>query len=104
VAKADLRDRALALGNAVATILMQQGYPTALFDPKTGLPVDYPQGLPLNDVAVAQQLLDYSAARDGRCTCLSHPRWGVAVYPTTLLSTALPREINLQWLQATLPD
>ncbi|MGB3616152.1 MAG: hypothetical protein WBA10_20330 [Elainellaceae cyanobacterium] len=98
-AKAQLRDRALSLGTGVAIALRHQGYPTALFDPKTGCPVAYPQGKPLNDVAVAQQLLGYSAARDGRCTCLNHPQWGVAVYPTTLLSTALPQEIDLQWLQ-----
>ena len=87
LAKAHLRRRALVVGAAVEAALQQRGYQTALFDPMTGLPTDTSFGIPLDDVAVAQQLLGYPAQASGPCTCLIHPTWGSAVYPATLLST-----------------
>ncbi|MEO0408983.1 MAG: methylmalonic aciduria and homocystinuria type D protein [Cyanobacteria bacterium P01_A01_bin.135] len=94
LAKARLRDRALALGSILAAALSQQGYQTAVFDPRTGLPLATTPGAPLDDVAVAQYLLGYRTEPGGYCTCLLHPRWGGAVYPSTLLSTALPHQID----------
>lgn len=87
-----LRDRALVLGQGAAALLIQQGHSTAVFDPRTGLPVGTAPGKRLDDVALIQQLLGYGTARDGHCTGLLHPRWGKSVYPSTLLSSALPHQ------------
>ncbi len=96
VSKTQLRDRALLLGGAAVELLQAQGHLAALFDPKTGLPLFSSRGKSLDDVAVVQSLLGYRAAREGVCTRIYHPRWGFAVYPTTLLSTAPPAQIRDQ--------
>lgn len=87
--KAVLRKRFLQWGSELVHQLQMDGYLADLFDPKTGLPQFSPPGsLTLDDVAVVRSLLHYPVRGCGNCWVVSHPVWGEAVYPATILSSA----------------
>jgi hypothetical protein len=87
--KYHLRSQFLAFGFKVAEYLQQKGYPTELFDPRTGFPVLSPAGsLRLDDVAVVRSTLGYATAKLGNCSTIVHPHWGSAVYPSIVMSSA----------------
>lgn len=87
--KGHLRSQFLAFGLKVAEYLQKKGYPTELFDPRTGFPVLSPAGsLRLDDVAVVRSTLGYDTAKLGNCSTIVHPRWGSAVYPSIVMSSA----------------
>ena len=87
--KKKLRSQFLEFGFKVAELLRQRGYLAELFDPKTGLPIlSKPGCLRLDDVAVVRSTLGYTIAPAGNCYTIVHPRWGSAVYPSILMSSA----------------
>lgn len=89
--KQQLRQRFLQVGQAIALHLQAQGHLADLFDPKTGYPVlSQPGSLALDDVAVVQACLGYPINFLKDCCVLLHPRWGSAVYPSVLMSSATP--------------
>ena len=93
--KHNLRQTFLELGQAVAAKLHQQGYLADVFDPKTGFPtLTQPGNLRLDDVRVAHACLGYALDRSDKCTLILHPKWGKAVYPAVLVSSAHP---NVLW-------
>lgn len=84
-----LRSQFLSFGLKVTEMLRQQGHLADLFDPKTGLPILSESGsLRLDDVAVVRSTLGYATKAIGNCFTVIHPRWGSAVYPSILMSSA----------------
>jgi hypothetical protein len=90
-----LRLQFIRLANAIANQLAIAGHQVDVFDPRTGLPMrSAPGPLPLDDVAVVHSLLGYDISDVGGCWGVIHPRWGQAVYPSTLLSSATPAQLE----------
>lgn len=86
-----LREQLLLLGKDLAASLGQAGYPTEVFDPRSGLPTgSKPGSLHLDDLTLIQSLLGYPARHQGKCRVMVHPTWGAAVYPGIILSAATP--------------
>jgi hypothetical protein len=84
-----LRQQFLELATPIANGLITAGYKADVFDPRTGLPTLSPPGpLALDDVAIAHMALGYDITNRETCPAILHPRWGSAVYPSTLLSSA----------------
>lgn len=62
-------------------------------DPVTGYPARSESGgMTFSDVDACEQLLPYKIDTSLQCRVLSHPRWGIDVYPATIFSNA-PIEI-----------
>jgi hypothetical protein len=90
VEKQRLREKFMRFGFDVAFVLRDRGYLTDLIDPRTGYPLlSRPGKYPHDDTAVVKALLGYPAIKN-KCHVLVHPKWGTAVYPSTLISTAPP--------------
>jgi hypothetical protein len=90
-----LRLRFLELGWAIATRLRTLGHLATPFDPKTGLPcMSRPGDLSLDDVAVVRSCLGYPTMEYCGCAIALHPAWGMAVYPSLLLSSAEPATLE----------
>jgi hypothetical protein len=99
-----LRQQFLAFGDQVVQRLQRDGFLAELFDPCTGLPLHSPAGrFCLDDVAVASACLGYGKLQHNGCRVMVHPVWGSSVYPSTLLSSALPEEMEqiMREVQAT---
>ncbi|RDH50640.1 hypothetical protein CBF18_12025, partial [Mastigocladus laminosus WC112] len=80
----------MRFGFDVAFNLRDRGYLTDLIDPRTGYPLlSRPGIVPHDDTAVVKALLNYPVI-ENRCRVLVHPEWGMAVYPSILLSAAPP--------------
>ena len=95
-----LRERFLRFGFEVTLTLREQGYLSNLFDPRTGYPLlSRPGEIPHDDTAAVGALLGFPLIRN-TCTLIEHPRWGTAVYPSTLLTAAPPPITRslLQWV------
>jgi Methylmalonic aciduria and homocystinuria type D protein len=89
--KRKLRRQFLKFGYAIAAQLTDRGHAAAIFDPRTGLPLlARPGSLRLDDVAIVQATLGYRTACSHGCSIVLHPIWGLAVYPSTLVSSAEP--------------
>jgi Methylmalonic aciduria and homocystinuria type D protein len=89
--KRKLRRQFLKFGYAIAAQLIDRGYAAAIFDPRTGLPLlARPGALRLDDVALVQATLGYRTTHSHGCSIVLHPLWGLAVYPSTLVSSAEP--------------
>ncbi|NEP76353.1 hypothetical protein [Okeania sp. SIO2G5] len=94
-AKNALRDRSFQLLLPLVERLRTHHYQATMFDPCTGLPYrSQLSGLPLNDVAVVHAVLGYERQQYGQCYCILHPNWGSSVYPTIMLSSALPTTLE----------
>jgi Methylmalonic aciduria and homocystinuria type D protein len=92
--KEHLRQGFFQFAEVVSSKLVESGYCVEIFDPKNGLPTASQSGeLCLSDVATAHALLHYPVYRVGGCMLLMHPKWGSAVYPSTLITSA-----PLSWL------
>ncbi len=93
--KQQLRQRFLKFGLAIVHILRRAGYLADLFDPRTGHPLLSQAGtLRLDDVAVVRSTLGYSTTHFGDCCSILHPHWGSAVYPSILISSAEPSQVE----------
>lgn len=93
--KQALRGIFLDLGYQITQQLKRQGYWGDLFDPKTGQPLlSKPGSAFLDDVAVVRACLGYPCVSYGGCLGVLHPRWGDAVYPSILVSSASPEVLH----------
>jgi hypothetical protein len=92
--KERLREKFLRFGFEVAFTLRDRGFSSNLIDPRTGYPLlSRPGEIPHDDTAAVKALLGLPVIRN-RCCVLEHPLWGKAVYPSTLLTAAPPKEIK----------
>ncbi|MDJ0735814.1 MAG: methylmalonic aciduria and homocystinuria type D protein [Nostocaceae cyanobacterium] len=92
--KQQLREKFMRFGVDVAFHLRDRGYLTDLIDPRTGYPLlSRPGEIPHDDTAVVKALLHYPIICN-QCRVLVHPRWGMAVYPSVLISVAHPAIID----------
>jgi hypothetical protein len=88
--KEKLREKFMRFGFEVAFNLRDRSYLTDLIDPRTGYPLlSRPGIVPHDDTAVVKALLNYPVI-ENKCRVLVHPEWGMAVYPSILLSAASP--------------
>lgn len=88
--KQGLRQSFMRFGFDVAFNLRDRGFFSDLIDPRTGYPLLSRPGMtPHNDTAVVRTLLKYPVYCN-QCRVLVHPMWGMAVYPSILLSAAPP--------------
>lgn len=93
--KERLRERFMTFGSDVVFNLRDRGYLTDIIDPRTGYPLFSPPGqIPHDDTAVVKALLNYPMLKN-KCRVLIHPNWGMAVYPSILISEAPPNIIEL---------
>jgi len=92
--KQRLRERFMRFGFEVAFALKEQGNLADLIDPRSGQPIlSHPGVLCHDDVKVVSALLGFETC-SGECTCICHPDWGDAVYPSVMLSSADPKTIK----------
>lgn len=92
--KERLREKFMRFGFDVAFNLRDRGFLTDLFDPRNGYPLlSRPGEIPHDDTAVVKALLGFPITF-GKCSVLTHPTWGTAVYPSALISSASPRVIK----------
>jgi hypothetical protein len=113
--KQQLRQNFLQIARQIVQQLEALGYAAAVFDPRTGLPIDtaasrvdvlpeaFPASLTLDDVAVVRSCLGYSTVASHGCSLILHPQWGSSVYPSTLLSSAPPEIVTAVCQHATSP-
>ncbi|MBO3461839.1 methylmalonic aciduria and homocystinuria type D protein [Aetokthonos hydrillicola Thurmond2011] len=93
--KQRLREKFMRFGCDVAFNMRDRGYLTDLIDPRTGYPLLSRIGsIPHDDIAVVKALLNYPVMQN-KCRVLIHPDWGMAVYPSILMSAASP--IIIEW-------
>lgn len=89
-----LRERFLRFGCSVIFWLRDWAQPTAnlvsdLFDPRSGYPfISRPGDMTLSDPALVKALLQFPLTAYGDCTLITHPQWGSALYPATIVSSA----------------
>lgn len=89
--KNEFRQQFLEFGSQIVAQLGAMGYLADMFDPRTGFPMTSPPGqVRLSDVKVVGATLGYTIDRSGQCAAIVHPKWGKAVYPSTLVSSAQP--------------
>lgn len=89
-----LRERLISFGCDVARALQKRGVLADLIDPRTGYPLLSRLGeIPHDDTAVVNALLGFPVTTD-KCSVLTHPSWGTAVYPGILMSSASPSVIK----------
>lgn len=77
--------------------LTEAGYWADFVDPCSGLPVltkDCNNNCVYDEVASMQTLLKYEIYQAGPCKVLLHPKWGSAVYPASIFTTAPVDEVN----------
>ena len=92
--KERLREKFMRFGCDVAFKLRDRGFLTDLIDPRTGYPLlSRPGEIPHNDTAVVKDLLGFPVIHN-KCRVLEHPRWGTAVYPSIMMSSASPTIIK----------
>jgi len=81
--------RVVAFAAAARAALAARGAWADYADPCSGLAAHGPAAAaPYPEVDAAELLLRYRTGLAGTCRVLLHPRWGSAVYPATLFSTA----------------
>lgn len=69
--------------------LKAHGFWADITDPSSGYPVFTQRGsAAYSDVDGAQRLRAWDTVQAGGCFLLSHPRWGVNVYPATFFTNA----------------
>ena len=91
--KDKLRARFIRLGCGLIFDLLDRGYQSDLFDPRTGYPLlSQPGELTLDDNAVVKALLNYQAIAYQNCSLLNHPLWGHNIYPATI-ATSAPQDV-----------
>ncbi|MBS0016837.1 MAG: methylmalonic aciduria and homocystinuria type D protein [Arthrospira sp. SH-MAG29] len=89
-----LCDRFLEFAQPVAQQLNSQGWMTDIIYPPTGYPLlSKPGEIHHSDALTVATSLNLPLQK-GPCTMVIHPQWGTAVYPSVLISSAPPDEIN----------
>ena len=89
-----LRDKFIHFGLEIVSALGDRGFLSDLIDPRTGYPLlSHPGEIAHDDVAVVKALLGFPVMI-GNCSTLIHPNWGAAVYPSIVISSALPSDIQ----------
>lgn len=89
--KNQLRQKFIEFGAQVVFQLRARGHLADMFDPCTGCSMtSLPGQLRLNDVKVVRASLGYCINYSGSCAMIVHPKWGRAVYPSILVSSAQP--------------
>lgn len=89
-----LREKFIGFGSDIVRHLRDRGFLTDLIDPRTGYPLlSRPGQIPHDDTSVVKALLGFSVIRTS-CRVLQHPKWGTAVYPSTMMSSASPTIIK----------
>lgn len=92
--KQHLREKFMRFGCDVAFDLRDRGFLADLIDPRTGYPLlSRPGEIPHDDTAVVKALLGFPVIHNS-CCVLQHPLWGMAVYPSILMSSASPTIIK----------
>ena len=92
--KERLREKFMRFAFDVAFNLRDRGYLSDLIDPRTGYPLlSRPGEICHDDTAVVKALLGFPVTTN-KCSVLTHPAWGSAVYPSTLFASASPRAIK----------
>lgn len=92
--KQRLREKFMRFGCDVAFGLRDRGFSCDLIDPRTGYPLlSHPGEIPHDDTAAVKALLGFPVIHNN-CRVLIHPRWGMAVYPSILMSSASPKIIK----------
>lgn len=92
--KERLREKFIRFGFEVAFKLHDRGFLTDLIDPRTGYPLlSHPGQIPHDDTAVVKALLGLPMIHNS-CRTLEHHKWGTAVYPSIMLSSASPTIIK----------
>lgn len=92
--KQRLREKFMRFGCDVAFELRDRGLECDLIDPRTGYPLlSHPGEIPHDDTAAVKALLGFPVIHNN-CRVLIHPRWGMAVYPSILMSSASPKIIK----------
>ena len=96
-----LLERFMDFGAEVCKRLAAAGFWADYIDPCSGLPMVHKQtGSPYGEVEALCTLLGYQTANAGCCKVILHPRWGSAVYPSSIFAKA-PAEAVQQAVQAT---
>lgn len=89
-----LRERFISFGCEVVRTLQKRGLLADLIDPRDGYPLFSRRGeIPHDDTAAVNALLGFPVTTD-KCSVLTHPSWGTAVYPGILMSSASPTVIK----------
>lgn len=89
-----LREKFMRFGFEFAFKLRDRGFLTDLIDPRSGYPLlSRPGEISHDDTAVVRALLGFPVINNN-CSVLEHPRWGTAVYPSTMISSASPTMIK----------
>ena len=97
-----LREQFLRFGCNLIFQLRDAKDESDLFDPRCGFPlISTPGKMILNDNAVVNALLGFSLSNYQHCSLLSHPQWGTAIYPATIVSTASWTKLESALLQLT---
>lgn len=92
--KERLREKFMRFGFDVAFNLRDRGFLSDLIDPRNGYPLlSHPGEISHDDTAVVKALLGLPVTM-GKCSVLTHPDWGSAVYPSILMASASPRIIK----------
>lgn len=92
--KERLREKFMRFGLDVAFNLRDRGFMSDLIDPRNGYPLlSRPGEINHDDTAVVKALLGFPITTN-KCSVLTHPTWGTAVYPSTLMASASPRVIK----------
>ncbi|MEL6910355.1 MAG: methylmalonic aciduria and homocystinuria type D protein [Cyanobacteria bacterium J06598_4] len=87
-----LRTKFLRFGSSLIFALLDRGYQSDIFDPRTGYPMLAQPGIVLDDNAVVKALLNYPVVDYQKCSLIRHPAWGHQVYPGTIV-TAAPQTV-----------
>lgn len=83
-----LRAEFIRFGCDLIFSLKEIGYPSDLFDPRTGYPLLAESGITLDDNAVVKALLNYPVVSHRQCSLLIHPEWKYNIYPSTIVTSA----------------
>lgn len=95
-----LREQFLRWAFPLVCQLRDRDVLTDIIDPRSGYPLfSSPGKIRHDDVAAVSFGLGFNLSEVGNCRAIVHPKWGTAVYPGTILSTAL-----LPMLQSFLED
>ncbi|NES81976.1 MAG: methylmalonic aciduria and homocystinuria type D protein [Moorea sp. SIO2B7] len=89
-----LRDKFIHFGLDVVSALSARVFLSDLIEPRTGYPLlSHPGEIAHDDVALVKALLGFPVMI-GNCSAIIHPSWGSAVYPSILISSALPLDLK----------
>eukprot|EP00199_Chlamydomonas_sp_CCMP681_P003017 CAMPEP_0119107446 /NCGR_PEP_ID=MMETSP1180-20130426/10186_1 /TAXON_ID=3052 ORGANISM="Chlamydomonas cf sp, Strain CCMP681" /NCGR_SAMPLE_ID=MMETSP1180 /ASSEMBLY_ACC=CAM_ASM_000741 /LENGTH=167 /DNA_ID=CAMNT_0007092933 /DNA_START=49 /DNA_END=552 /DNA_ORIENTATION=+ len=97
-----LLEQFMAWAKPLCERLMAQGHWADYIDPCSGLPMVHQEGqVVYAEVEALSVLQGFKTSNAGCCKILLHPKWGSAVYPASMFTTA-PLEV-LMAAVATLP-